>query len=66
MLDNFHYQYRSGFMADESWDAFRGQLREQLSDDASAAYYRVYGSNFRASFEDLCDEILTEIESERD
>ena len=65
MLDNFHYQYRSGFMAEESWDAFRRELRQQLSNDASAAYYRDYGSNSRASFEGLCDEILLEIASER-
>jgi hypothetical protein len=66
MLDNFHYQYRSGFMAEESWDAFRRDLHDELSNDATAAYYRDYGSNFRSSFEELCDQILQEIESERD
>ncbi len=66
MLDNFHFQYRSGFMAEESWDAFRRQLRDELSNDATAAYYRDYGSNFRESFEELCDQILQEIASERD
>ena len=66
MLDNFHFQYRSGFMAEESWDAFRRELRDELSNDATAAYYRDYGSNFRSSFEELCDQILKEIESARD
>jgi hypothetical protein len=66
MLDNFHYQYRSGFMAEESWTAFRRELRVQLSNDATAAYYRDYGANYRASFKELCDEILLEIMSEQD
>ncbi len=64
MLDNFHYQYRSGFMAEESWDAFRRQLRAELEDAENAAYYRDYGANFRESFEELCNQILHEIESE--
>ena len=63
MLDNFHFQYLSGFMAEESWQAFRQQLRDELSKDATAAYYRDYGSNFRESFEELCEQILQEIES---
>jgi ribosomal protein L20A (L18A) len=66
MLDNFHFQYISGFMAEESWDAFQRELRDELSNDATAAYYRDYGSNFRASFEDLCDMILEEVTSEGD
>jgi hypothetical protein len=65
MLDNFHYQYSSGFMEEESWDAFRRQLHDELSDDASAAYYRDYGANSRVSFEELCEQILKDIETER-
>jgi hypothetical protein len=64
MLDNFHYQYRSGFMAEESWDAFRRQLRAELTDAATAAYYRDYGTNSRESFEALCEQMLKEIESD--
>lgn len=64
MLDNFHYQYRSGFMAEESWEAFRRELREELSNDATVAYYLDYGSNLRISFVQLYDEILAEIASE--
>jgi hypothetical protein len=62
MLDNFHYQYRSGFMAEESWDAFRRQLRAELADATTAAYYRDYGTNSRESFEALCEQMLKEIE----
>jgi len=63
MLDNFHYQYRSGFMAEESWDAFRRQLRAELEDAVTAAYYRDYGTNSRESFAELCEQVLKEIES---
>ena len=63
MLDNFHFQYSSGFMAEESWVAFRRQLRDELSDDFTEAYYRDYGANSRISFEELCEQILQEIES---
>jgi len=66
MLDNFHYQYSAGFMEDESWEAFRRQLRDELSKETTAAYYQDYGLSLRISFEDLCDQILGEITSERD
>ena len=35
MLDNFHYQYSAGFMEDESWEAFRRQLRDELSKETT-------------------------------
>jgi len=61
MLDNFHYQYSAGFMEDESWEAFRRQLREELSGQSTKAYYQNYGIKLRNSFEELCDEILEEL-----
>ena len=66
MLDNFHYQYSAGFMEDESWDAFRRQLREELSGESTKAYYQNYGIELRTSFENLCNEILKEVVSESD
>ena len=60
MLDNFHYQYSAGFLEDESWDAFRKQLQDELSRQSTAAYYRDYGFKLRASFEELCDGILSD------
>jgi len=65
MLDNFHFQHRSGFMADESWSAFRRQLHEALSSKSTATYYLDYGANLRISFEQFCDEILEEIALEK-
>jgi len=63
MLDNFHYQYTAGFMEDESWDAFRQQLQDELSRESTAAYYQDYGFKLRTSFEELCNEILKDIEA---
>ena len=63
MLDNFHFQYSNGFMADESWDAFRKQLRDELSKESTAAYYQDYGLSLRVTFEELCEEILGEVEA---
>jgi hypothetical protein len=65
MLDNFHYQYSAGFMEEESWEAFRRQLRDELSRESTAAYYQDYGLSLRISFEVLCDEILQEIEADK-
>jgi hypothetical protein len=56
-------QYVAGFMEDESWDAFRQQLQDDLSRESTAAYYQDYGFKLRTSFEDLCDEILKEIKA---
>jgi hypothetical protein len=50
-------------MEDESWDAFRQQLQDDLSRESTAAYYQDYGFKLRTSFEDLCDEILKEIKA---
>jgi len=61
MLDNFHYQYSAGFMEEESWNAFKQQLRKQLVKESIAAYYENYGLSLRASFEALCDQILQEV-----
>jgi hypothetical protein len=64
MLDNFHYQFNHGFMTEESWHAFRQDLRDELAKDTTVAFYRDYGSNARLSFEELCDQILQDIASE--
>ena len=61
MLDNFHFQYSAGFMEVESWDAFRQQLRDELSKESTSAYYQDYGLSMRTSFEELCDEMLNEM-----
>ena len=65
-FDNSHYQYESGYMAEESWQAFRARLQTFLSDEATADIYRRQHTAFRESFQNLCDQLLVEIDSERD
>jgi len=65
MLDNFQFQYSKGFMAEESWDAFRRQLRDELSKESTVAYYHDYRFSLRASFEELCDELLEDTKAGR-
>ena len=62
--DNSHYQYESGFMAEDSWQAFRARLRANLSDEATADFYRRDRKLFRTSFQNLCDQLLAEIDPE--
>lgn len=64
MIDNFHYQHASGFMEEESWDAFKRQLRKELGKESVAAYYNNFKFSMRASFEELCEEILQELRTE--
>ena len=61
MIDNFHYQYSNGFMEQESWDAFKRELRKQLEKASVVAYYKDYALSLRVSFEELCEEILREV-----
>jgi len=63
MIDNFHYQYTSGFMEEESWDAFKRELRKEMAKESVVSYYNHYALSLRASFEALCEEILKEIEA---
>lgn len=66
MLDNFHFQYSNGFMAEEAWGAFRRQLRDELSKDSTVAYYQNFSWKLRPSFEELCEQVLEEILTEPD
>lgn len=65
MIDNFHYQYVSGFMDEEAWIAFEQQLRKEMAKQSTAAYYKNVAFVPRASFGELCDEILEDIDNSR-
>ena len=51
-------------MSEDAWQAFRVRLKDVLSNDIDAALYYRMQSHFRASFQTVCDQILTELEAE--
>ncbi len=64
--DNALFQYEAGFMTMESWLAVRARLKSTLSKEVYAAFYGSETFRFRASFQDVCSELLAEILLESD
>ena len=63
-FDNYHFQYEQGFMQLDAWLAFRARLKVLLANSFNAQLYRQQSDTFRASFQDICNELLNEISSE--
>lgn len=60
MWENDHYQYEMGYLSEEHWQKTRNHLKCELR-----KYYRTYdGWEFRASFENLIQELLTGLETD--
>ena len=66
LADNHYYQFQTGFLDDESWRTQRRTLKRNFAHPASSARFAFGISTiaFRDSFVVLCNEIITEIESE--
>jgi hypothetical protein len=66
LADNHYYQYQSGFLEEESWQAQRRTLKLNLATPESAIHYALRSRNgaYRASFLELCDELTAEAASE--
>ncbi len=64
MFDNYHFQYERGFLSEDAWQAFRVRLKDLLSTDVYAALYGRMTTHFRPSFQDVCSQILAELEAE--
>ena len=62
--DNHLYQYQSGFLDEESWQARRETLKRVLRLPGAAVVVRDQRVPFRRSFVNLCDEIVREIRLE--
>jgi len=62
MADNHYYQYQSGFLEDEAWQAQRDTLKRNLSNPGSPVHYVLDSPNatYRASFLELCEELIAE------
>ena len=65
MFDNYHFQYEQGFLTEDAWQAFRVRLKDVLSYDIDAAFYKQMQSHFRPSFQAVCAQVLAELEAER-
>ena len=64
IFDNYHFQYQSGFLNEEAWQS----IRSRFDFIASSLFMRNTivnrGDRWRASFVELCLEIIEEVESE--
>lgn len=65
-FDNLYFQYQSGFISDESWRAFRYRFRRELESPIIRLTFEKDPNWYRASFRQLCREIITEIDSDSD
>ncbi len=67
--DNLYYQYQSGFLSDEAWNAFRAELKALLSQSGppgSILRFDIehYPDQFRESFHELLIQIIAEIDAD--
>ena len=62
MADNHYYQYQSGFLEDEAWEAQRRSLKNNLASPSSPIRrsYETFRDFFRDSFVELCDSLIAE------
>ena len=62
MADNHFYQYQSGFLEDEAWEAQRRSLKDNLASPSSPIRrsYETFRDFFRDSFVELCDSLIDE------
>ena len=65
-FDNIYFQYQSGFISDESWQAFRYRLRRMFESPITRRAFEEDPNWYRASYRQLCREIITEIDSDGD
>jgi hypothetical protein len=65
-FDNIYFQYQSGFISDESWQAFRYRLRRTLESPITRQMFEKDPNWYRVSYRQLCNEIITEIDSDND
>ncbi len=63
MFDNYHFQYEQGYLTEGAWQAFRVRIKSFLSDDVFADFYRSQTTHYRSSFEDVCSQILAELDT---
>ena len=65
VFDNYYKQYQLGTMDDESWAAFRYRLKQNLRGARTRAAFTDEPQSWRKSFQELCYELIAEIEQEQ-
>ena len=65
-FDNRYYQYEAGFISEESWGAFRAELKRDLSreDLGQRHYFLMNPGVWRQSYREMMYEVIAEIDSE--
>ena len=63
-MDNVHFQWESGFMNDDAWNAYRVQLKYSMTTPMGRFIIETYGGNFRPSFREVCLDLISENEVE--
>jgi hypothetical protein len=64
-LENMHFQYINGFLTNEQWQANVGDLKTLLSMEIPRATWS-QGMNVRDSFKVVVDNVIQELDSDRD
>ena len=63
-FDNLYFQYQSGFLSDESWQAFRYRLVSVLESPIARLAFEEDPNWYRASYRRICNEIIIEIDAD--
>jgi hypothetical protein len=61
LQDNNYFQYESGFMTEGAWQAQLNRFRKLFLSELFVETYRLEKSEWRPSFQQLCDQILAEV-----
>jgi hypothetical protein len=62
--DNNHYQWETGFLSDESWDAYAVGLNSILEGPMTKFIIEKRRGHYRESFRRLCLELISDSDSE--
>ena len=63
-MDNVHFQWESGFMNDDAWNAYRTQLKFMMTKPMGRFIIEYFGRNYRPSFREVCLDLIAENEAE--
>jgi len=66
--DNIYYQFEAGFVSENAWDGFRGELKRDLSvrNAGLRHVFLMYPETWRQSYQEMMYEVIAEIDSESD